>query len=116
MAKDIVHVKDGAEAIDFIFRKGKYAERENILPELIVLDLKVPKIFGIEVLEILLSNELTKNIPVVVLSSSSLDSDKDACYKLGAKAYIVKPIGFDAFTEAISQLGHYLSQGDQPTE
>jgi two-component system response regulator len=112
LAGNIVHMKDGAEALDFIFCKGKYVDRENTLPSLILLDLKVPKIFGVEILEVLKSNELTKDIPVVVLSSSSLDSDREVCRNLGVEMYLVKPIRFEDYATAISQLGVYIKQSE----
>lgn len=102
------HAKDGAEALEFIFAEGAFAERsvENT-PKVILLDLKLPKVNGIEVLQPLKADERTKNIPVVVLTSSREDSDLSKCYELGVNSYIVKPVEFEAFLKAVSDLGFY---------
>lgn len=108
LANRLIHLKDGAEALDFIFCQGEFAHR-NItnVPKVILLDLKMPRINGIEVLTKLRSDERTKCIPVVVLTSSKEDPDVEACYKLGANSYIVKPVEFDDFMKAVSELGFY---------
>src|SRR5690606_31292415 len=108
LANRLIHLKDGAEALDFIFCQGEFAQR-NItnVPKVILLDLKMPRISGIEVLTKLRSDERTKCIPVVVLTSSKEDPDVEACYKLGANSYIVKPVEFDDFMKAVSELGFY---------
>lgn len=115
ITNNLHHVKDGVEALDFIFAKGDYAERDiQIKPKLILLDLKMPKINGIEVLEKIKSDERTKSIPVVVLTSSKEDRDINKCYSLGANSYIVKPIEFNNFQKVVSELGSYwlmLNQG-----
>jgi CheY-like chemotaxis protein len=108
LANKLMHLKDGEEALDFIFCKGIYSERSpDAKPKVILLDLKMPKIGGIEVLQKLKSDERTKTIPVVVLTSSKEDPDIRICYDLGVNSYIVKPVGFDHFIEAISGLGMY---------
>jgi two-component system response regulator len=108
LANNLVHLQDGAEALDFIFGTGNYKGRDiNNSPKVILLDLKMPKVNGIEVLEKLKSDERTKHIPVVVLTSSAEDPDIRTCYRLGVNSYIVKPLGFDAFTNKISELGLY---------
>jgi two-component system response regulator len=108
LANNLVHLQDGAEALDFIFGTGAYEGRDvNKTPKVILLDLKMPKVNGIEVLEKLKSDERTKHIPVVVLTSSAEDPDIKTCYRLGVNSYIVKPLGFDAFTSKISELGLY---------
>ncbi|HSY76789.1 MAG TPA: response regulator, partial [Bacteroidia bacterium] len=100
--------QDGAEALDFIFGTGAYEGRDiNKTPKVILLDLKMPKVNGIEVLEKIKSDDRTKHIPVVVLTSSAEDPDIKTCYKLGVNSYIVKPLGFDSFTNKISELGLY---------
>ena len=101
-------VKDGEEALDYIFAKGTYAHR-NIkdFPRVIFLDLKLPKVNGIEVLREVKSHELTKVIPVVILTSSKEEPDIKECYSLGANSYIVKPVNFEKFSESISNLGLY---------
>jgi CheY-like chemotaxis protein len=108
LANKLVHLKDGAEALDFMFGTGTY-EGRNITntPKVVLLDLKMPKVNGIEVLQKLKSDERTKHIPVVVLTSSAEDPDIRTCYQLGVNSYIVKPLGFDAFTNKITDLGMY---------
>ena len=108
LANHLIHLKNGAEALDFIFGRGAYSGRdvqEN--PKVILLDLKMPKVNGLEVLAQIRADERTKKIPVVVLTSSKEDPDIDACYALGVNSYIVKPVEFDNFFEAVSQLGFY---------
>ena len=108
MANNLFHVKDGAEALDFIFAEGDYAEwQKNRKPKVILLDLKLPKVNGIEVLQKIRADKRTKNIPVVVLTSSKEDPDIQKCYDLGVNSYVVKPVEFDAFQKAISELGLY---------
>ena len=115
IANQVVHISDGAAAIDFLFGTGIYTGRspEN-KPKLIMLDLKMPKIDGIEVLKRIKSNETTKRIPVVVLTSSKENPDIEKCYDLGANSYIVKPVGFQNFTNAISTSGLYWMVINQP--
>lgn len=108
LANNLVHLKDGAEALDFIFAKGEYENRDIMsTPKVILLDLKMPRIDGIQVLEKIRADERTQRIPVVVLTSSKEDPDVDRCYRLGVNSYIVKPVDFDKFIEAVSQLGFY---------
>jgi two-component system response regulator len=111
----VIHLKDGAEAIDFIFCEGTYqGEKRGVNPRVILLDLKMPKISGIEVLRRLKSDPSTKQIPVVVLTSSNEDPDVATFYGLGVNSYIVKPVGFDKFTSAVAQLGFYWMLLNQP--
>ena len=109
------HVKDGAEALDFIYCKGIYASR-NIKknPKLILLDLKMPKVSGIQVLEKIKSDPDTKSIPVVILTSSQEDPDIVKCYSLGANSYIVKPVDSNNFFNAIKEIGMYWMVLSQP--
>lgn len=107
IANHIIHLDDGTEALDFIFCIGAFTGRSAINPKVILLDLKMPKIGGMEVLKRVKSDERTDTIPVVVLTSSAEDPDIQKCYKLGANSYIVKPVGFDNFVKAISDLGFY---------
>lgn len=108
LANRLIHLKDGEEALDFLYGTGKYAGRDiNMKPRLILLDLKMPKVDGMEVLEKVKSNSLTKTIPVVVLTSSQEDPDLKKCYELGANSYIVKPVEFESFVNAVSELGLY---------
>jgi two-component system response regulator len=101
-------VRDGAEALDFIFCTGPYSTRRiEDRPKVILLDLKLPKVDGIEVLRKIKTDPLTKNVPVVVLTSSREDQDIRECYDLGVNSYIVKPVDFEKFVEAVSTLGMY---------
>jgi len=101
-------VEDGEEALDFIFCNGKYAER-NITspPKVVFLDLKLPKVSGLEVLQKIKSNPLTKSMPVVMVTSSREDPDIRKAYELGVNSYVVKPVNFDDFLSAMSQTGLY---------
>jgi two-component system, response regulator len=116
LANNLFHVKDGAEALDFIFAKGKYERIRDIKhpPKIILLDIQMPKINGIEVLTQIKSNELTKATPVIMLTSSKEDPDIQTCYKLGANSYIAKPVNFESFTQAIKNLGFYWLLLNQP--
>ena len=108
LANKVTHVTDGEEALDFLFGTGKYMGRDVTLkPKLILLDLKMPKVDGIQVLERVKLNNITKKIPVVILTSSKEDPDLSRCYELGANSYIVKPVDFERFIEAVTELGMY---------
>jgi two-component system, response regulator len=108
IANNVAHVSDGEEALDFIFARGAYSGRkiENG-PKVILLDLKLPKVDGLEVLKIVKSDPRTKIIPVIVLTSSNEEKDIIESYQLGVNSYIVKPVDFDKFVEAIKNLGFY---------
>ena len=115
LCNDIIHLEDGAEALDFIFAKGKYSERNVAdFPKVILLDLKMPKIGGLEVLRQIKMDERTKLIPIVVMTSSKEESDIQESYKLGVNAYVVKPVGFDAFAKAVADLGLFWLFVNQP--
>ncbi|MCW3120376.1 MAG: two-component system response regulator [Chitinophagaceae bacterium] len=108
LANNLVHVTDGVEAIDFIFAKGRYEGRATIkLPKLILLDIKMPRVDGIEVLRQIKSDEKTKSIPIVIMTSSKEEQDIIASYKLGVNSYVVKPLNFEGFAKAIGNLGLY---------
>jgi two-component system response regulator len=109
MANNLFHVQDGEEALDFIFAKGKFSATRNGVhpPKLILLDIQMPKINGIEVLEEVKANETTRMTPIVMLTSSKEDPDIQKCYALGANSYIVKPVNFEGFAESIKNLGFY---------
>lgn len=110
-------VRDGEEALDFIFRKGQYANKNYIeRPKVILLDLKLPKIDGIEVLRQIRKDPTTRTIPVVVLTSSKEGRDVEECYALGVNSYIVKPVDFAQFSEAVKTLGLYWLLLNQPPE
>jgi CheY-like chemotaxis protein len=101
-------VKDGSEALDYIFATGAYKKRAAAVPpKVIFLDLKLPKVDGLEILRQLKTHDRTKNIPVVMLTSSQQECDIRECYRLGVNSYIVKPVDFQKFTEAIVQMGQY---------
>jgi two-component system response regulator len=109
MANNLFHVKDGAEALDFIFATGQYAVTRDInhSPKVVLLDIQMPKINGIETLQKIKSDERTRATPVVMLTSSKEDPDIQKCYSLGANSYIVKPVNFEGFADAIKNLGFY---------
>ena len=106
-------VRDGAEALDYLFRRGRYAGREED-PQLVLLDLKLPKVGGLEVLERLRSDPRTHRLPVVVLTSSNVESDLARSYDLGANSYIRKPVDFQQFVAAVNQLGLYWLVLNEP--
>lgn len=104
----VVVVQDGAEALDYLFATGRYADRSiSNLPKVILLDLKLPLVSGIEVLRKCKGDERTRRIPIVVLTSSREEPDVQTCYDLGVNSYIVKPVDFQQFTEAVRQAGLY---------
>lgn len=108
LANNLFVIDDGAAAVDFIFCQGEYKDRDhNLLPKVILLDVKLPKLNGLEVLEKIKSNPLTRDIPVVMVTSSREDPDIQKAYNLGANSYVVKPVEFDAFVSAMSYLGFY---------
>lgn len=107
-ANHLVWVKDGAEAVDFIFGTGAYAGRTvDVGPKVILLDLRLPKLSGIEVLRRIKGDERTRNIPVVVLTSSNEETDLTECYRLGVNSYVSKPVEFDEFSKVVGELGLY---------
>ena len=116
LANKLIHVKDGVEALDFIFAKGTFADRhiEN-KPKVILLDIKMPKVDGIEVLRQIKSNEATKTIPVVIMTSSKEEQDVITSYDLGVNSYVVKPVDFEGFAKAVSELGFYWLITNQAT-
>jgi CheY-like chemotaxis protein len=108
VANRIIHVRDGTEALDFLYARGEYASRRGASrPRLVLLDLKLPKVGGLEVLKSIKSDPELKIVPVVVLTSSSEERDLVESYQLGANSYLVKPIDFDKFGEAMREVGMY---------
>ena len=107
LANHITWVKDGAEALEFIFRDGAYAGRSDQNPKLILLDLKLPKVDGIEVLRRVKADERTRVIPVVMVTSSAEGRDVIESYKLGVNSYLVKPVEFEQFSETVAKAGFY---------
>jgi CheY-like chemotaxis protein len=107
LANNLVWVKDGEQALDFIFCTGTYSNRIKGHPRLIMLDLKMPKVNGIEVLQRIKSNEVTKIIPVVMLTSSAEERDIVESYKLGVNSYLVKPVDFTKFVDVVANAGLY---------
>ena len=109
LANNLVWVKDGVEALDFMFCRGQYEQRVNYQPKLVLLDLKLPKIDGIEVLRALKADAKTRTVPVVMLTSSNEERDIVESYQLGVNSYIVKPVDFTKFLDMVSQVGLYWS-------
>ncbi|HMG68418.1 MAG TPA: response regulator [Chitinophagaceae bacterium] len=116
MANNLFHVKDGEEALEFIFATGRYANSRNVMssPKVVLLDIQMPKVNGIEVLEKVKADERTRATPIVILTSSKEDPDIKTCYALGANSYIVKPVNFEGFAESIRNLGFYWLLINQP--
>ncbi len=108
LANRLYHVEDGAQALDFMFSRGQFADRDpNVMPRLLLLDLKLPKVDGLEVLRQVKAEPRFRTIPVVMLTSSAEDNDIIESYKLGVNSYIVKPVDFDKFAEAVAHVGLY---------
>ena len=115
LANSLVWVKDGAEALDFVFARGIYAGRSvGNAPKVILLDLRLPKMGGMEVLEQIKADERTKTIPVVVLTSSKEDRDVVESYRLGVNSFVSKPVEFEQFVETVSQMGLYWLLVNRP--
>ena len=108
LANHIAHVRDGQEALDWIFGTGAYTGRDpSHHPKVVLLDLKLPKVDGLEVLRVIRADERTRLIPVVVMTSSREERDVIESYKLGVNSYVVKPMDFESFSAAVAELGHY---------
>lgn len=107
LANPIVHVEDGVEALDYLFRRGRYEGRPDEEPAVLLLDIKMPRMDGLEVLKELREHETLKRLPVVILSSSHEESDLARSWDLGVNAYVVKPVDVDQFFEAVKTLGKF---------
>ena len=105
LANEIVHVRDGAEALDYLYRRGQFADRSDDPPALLLLDLKLPKVDGLEVLRQIKGDPALKTIPVVMMTSSRQERDLVMSYQLGVNAYVVKPLKFQDFVAAVKQVG-----------
>jgi len=116
LADRLLVVEDGAEALDFIFCRGRYTERQMTSPpKVVLLDMRLPKLNGLEVLREIKADKRTHSIPVVMITSSREDPDIQTAYELGANSYVVKPVEFDAFIDAMSRLGFYWLLVNQGT-
>jgi two-component system, response regulator len=107
LANEVVHVRDGAEALDYLYRRGQFAGRTDEHPALLLLDLKLPKVDGLEVLRQIKGDAALKMIPVVMMTSSRQEQDLVTSYKLGVNAYVVKPLKFQDFVDAVKKVGGF---------
>jgi two-component system response regulator len=107
LANPIVHVEDGVEALDYLYRRGAFANREEGLPAVLLLDIKMPRVDGLEVLKQIRNDEALKRLPVVILSSSREENDLARSWDLGVNAYVVKPVDVDQFFNAVQTLGTF---------
>jgi len=114
LANEVVVVNDGAEALDYLYRRGKYAMRADNDPAVVLLDLKMPKVDGLEVLRTIKKDDNLKTIPLVILTSSREEKDLVESYKLGVNAYVVKPVNFQQFIEAVKELGAFWAVVNEP--
>ncbi|MBV6844091.1 response regulator [Xanthomonas campestris pv. paulliniae] len=116
LANPIVHVEDGVETMDYLLRRGAFADREEGLPAVLLLDIKMPRLDGLEVLKQIRSEESLKRLPVVILSSSREESDLARSWDLGVNAYVVKPVDVDQFFNAVKTLGTFWAVINQAPE
>lgn len=114
LANQVDWVKDGEEALDYLFKRGAFADRPNGNPSVVILDLHLPKRNGLEVLQAIRKSAALKHLPVVILTSSREEQDLTRGYELGVNAYVVKPLGFSEFIEAVQQLGLFWVLVNQP--
>ncbi len=114
LANPIVHVEDGVEALDYLYRRAAYAERDHGIPAVVLLDIKMPRMDGIEVLRAIRDDAATRRIPVVILSSSREECDLAASWDLGVNAYVVKPVNADQFFDAVQMLGQFWAVMNEP--
>jgi CheY-like chemotaxis protein len=114
LANRVMAVRDGAEALDYLFRRGEFADNTDGLPVLVLLDLKMPKVDGLEVLRQMKADSVLKRVPVVMMTSSREQSDLIRSYDLGVNSYVVKPVNFEGFVEAVKKLGVYWVLVNEP--
>ncbi|QRK08743.1 response regulator [Archangium violaceum] len=114
LANEVVWVRDGREALDYLYKEGTFAERPDGLPAVVLLDLKMPKVDGLQVLEQIKTNSQLKTVPVVMLTSSREEADLARSYGLGVNAYVVKPVGFPEFVKALKDLGLFWAVVNEP--
>lgn len=114
LANEVVTVRDGVEALDYLYRRGDFAQRPEGNPIVVLLDLKMPRLDGVEVLRHLKADEQMRLIPVVILTSSRESRDLEECYQLGVNAYVVKPVRFAEFIEAVKQIGMFWALINEP--
>lgn len=114
MCNEVIAVRDGVEALDYLYRRGEFATREEGLPSLVLLDLKMPRLNGIDVLREIKGDPALRSLPVVIMTSSREEQDLATCYQLGANAYVVKPVKFQSFVEAVRQLGMFWMMVNEP--
>ncbi|WNG39232.1 response regulator [Archangium violaceum] len=114
LANEVVWVRDGREALDYLHREGEFASRPEGLPAVVLLDLKMPKVDGLQVLEQVKNHPQLKSVPVVMLTSSREESDLARSYGLGVNAYVVKPVGFPEFVKALKELGLFWAVVNEP--
>ena len=114
LANEVVVVNDGADALDYLYRRGKFAMRADNDPAVVLLDLKMPKVDGLEVLRTIKKDDKLKSIPLVILTSSREEKDLVESYKLGVNAYVVKPVNFQQFIEAVKELGAFWAVVNEP--
>jgi CheY-like chemotaxis protein len=114
LANEVVTTRDGVEALDYLYRQGDFAQRPEGNPIVILLDLKIPRMDGVEVVRQLKTDEQMRLIPVVILTSSRESRDLEKCYQLGVNAYVVKPVRFTEFVEAVKQIGVFWALVNEP--
>ncbi|HBC88815.1 MAG TPA: two-component system response regulator [Lentisphaeria bacterium] len=114
LANEVVALRDGVEALDYLYRRGQFADRSAGNPAVVLLDLKMPKVDGLEVLRQIKNDPQLKTIPVVVMTSSREEQDLVTSYQLGVNAYIVKPVQFQAFVEAVKVVGAFWAVVNEP--
>jgi two-component system, response regulator len=117
VGENVYVARDGQEAIDFLFSTGAYADRKNLpRPKLVLLDIKLPLVSGLEVLRQMKANDATRAVPIIVMTASRMESDVDECYDLGVNSYVVKPLDFDEFSETVRTIGYYWLRLNQLPE